>query len=68
MSNMSYCKFENTLEDLRDCYQSLEQFDYGELSESEAEAAARLINLCRQIADNYEGEDIEGILKQYTEK
>ena len=68
MANMGYCRFENTLSDLRDCYDNLEQFEYGDLSLSEAEAAVRLIKLCRQIADNYEGEDIEGILKQYTEK
>ena len=50
MVNMSYCRFENTLGDLRDCYENMEE----ELtSESEVKAKQWLINLCRRIAHDY---------------
>jgi hypothetical protein len=50
MANMSYCRFHNTLEDLRDCYDNM---DDGDMSEAEKQARKRLIQLCREIADNY---------------
>lgn len=49
--NMSYCRFENTVGDLEDCYDHLN--DEG-LSEHEAKARTRLINLCRDIAAEQE--------------
>ena len=67
MPNMGYCRFENTLSDLQDCCDNLEKFDYGDLSVSEATQAEKLIELCRQIADAYDDEDIERIMAQYTE-
>ena len=47
---MGYCKFENTLRDLKDCEDTI-----GDESESESEEKARkrLIELCKQIADDY---------------
>ena len=48
--NMGYCRFENTLTDLEDCFDHLED----DLSESEAEARDNLIELCKTIADSYE--------------
>jgi SepF-like predicted cell division protein (DUF552 family) len=55
MSNMSYCRFRNTLSDLRDCGDALEDIDgdLSELSEEEADAAKRLIEMCRQIAEDF---------------
>lgn len=50
MSNMSYCRFRNTLEDLRDCYDNMDDND---LSDEERAARRRLIKLARQIADIY---------------
>lgn len=56
MANMSYCRFENTAQDLSDCANVMsetlgdEWFD--ELSESERKAAIRLIKLCSRIADH----------------
>lgn len=47
--NMSYCRFENTAKDLRDCYENM---DNG-LSESEKKARERLIRLCIYIARDY---------------
>lgn len=55
MSNMSYCKFQNTLPDLRDCADAL--FDRGgdlsDLSEEEQHAARALIRLCCEIAEDF---------------
>ena len=52
MSNMGYCRFRNTLKDLRDCYENMEGFD--ELSKEEELARERLIKLCKKIADEFE--------------
>lgn len=46
MSNMSYCRFENTLHDLRDCLDHIEDDD---LSQSEATARAALVRACYEI-------------------
>jgi hypothetical protein len=47
--NMSYCAFQNTLEDLRQCQEILEEGD--ELSEDELRAARKLVEICRSIAN-----------------
>ena len=49
--NMSYCRFQNTLIDLHDCLRALEEIDFNisELSEDEAKAACRLIEICKVI-------------------
>jgi hypothetical protein len=49
MSNMSYCRFENTAKDLEDCYDHLED----KLSESEEKAKQRLLELCLLIVQDY---------------
>lgn len=56
MGNMSYCRFQNTLNDLRDCRDALmEMGDYEkELAEDEARAAKRLLRICRELADDFE--------------
>jgi hypothetical protein len=53
MANMSYCRFHNTLSDLRDCWDNMDD----DLSEEERKARERLIALCKRIADNYCDED-----------
>ena len=50
MSNMDYCRFENTLADLRDCMDALDGGVLGALSSSEQEAAEALIRVCVLIA------------------
>ena len=52
MSNMSYVMFENTLSDLRDCIEKLDAIggDLSQLSESEQEAAQKLIELYSSMA------------------
>ena len=56
MANMSYCRFRNTLEDLRDCSDNLDDTD---LSEEEAKARKRLVKVCRSIVDDAEFLDLD---------
>lgn len=53
--NMSYCRFQNTLEDLRDCADNLDDRD---LSPDEWEARRRLIDTCVFIAKHYGDERV----------
>lgn len=53
MANMSYCKLENTYNDLKDCYLNIDD----ELSESEENYRKKLIKLCKEIAGYYEDEE-----------
>lgn len=52
MSNMSYCRFRNTLGDLKDCYEHMDE-DVGSLKDEEARARRRLIEVCCDIFDEY---------------
>jgi hypothetical protein len=52
MSNMSYCRFENTLRDLKDCYRNMANPE----SEDEKTFRKLLVELCKKIADNYYGD------------
>lgn len=54
MGNMSYVRFENTYDDLLDCFDHLEDED---LSQSEQRSRMRLIDLCRRIAEAYPEEE-----------
>jgi len=47
---MSYCRFENTLRDLRDCYSNMDSDD---LSQSEFYARKQMIELCMSLASEY---------------
>lgn len=42
MSNMSYCRFENTSRDLDDCIEAIENGQINELNEYEIDAIQRL--------------------------
>ena len=53
MSNMSYCRFQNTYGDLQDCYEALSEKSLDELSESEKRYAIKLIRMCADIADDF---------------
>lgn len=55
MGNMSYCRFQNTVNDLQDCYDNMDDED--KLSEEEQRARKRLIKMCRDIADDYGDND-----------
>ncbi len=72
MANMSYCRFQNTRTDLRDCLNALEEAvdciemgmgkqerrddrveSFEDLSSDEARAAVALIEIAREIVENY---------------
>lgn len=55
MANMSYCRFENTLSDLRDCMEILEGNNNGIDSEREKKKALKMLNL---MVDFLSGEGI----------
>jgi hypothetical protein len=46
MPNMAHCRFQNTLLDLRDCY---EHMDDDDLSDEEKDARQELLELCDRI-------------------
>lgn len=48
MANMSYCRWENTYNDLNDCADHVNDDD---LSKSEGNYRIRLIHLCKSILD-----------------
>ena len=50
MSNMSYCRMENTLEDLEDCFENWELNE--EASEYEKKAKKKIIALSKEILKN----------------
>ena len=57
MSNMAYCRFRNTLPDLRDCFHALNEMNnLDDLSKDEAIAATKLIALCDEIAKDWADE------------
>ncbi len=65
MPNMSYCRFENTLVDLRDCEQAM---SIGEPVEdgNELKAKKKLIRLCIEIAKEYGPQDVSNALYSLT--
>ena len=50
MANMSYCRFENTYRDLFDCLHAMNN----ELSEREAKYKEQLVELCKEIIEEHE--------------
>lgn len=58
MANMSYCRFRNTLTDLRDCEEHLDDRT-DDMDEDELVARQRLINTCVRIAEAYGDSDEE---------
>lgn len=63
MANMSYCRFQNTSSDLRDC---LDYFD-DQLSESEQRARKRLIRQCAEVLQSLgvtvDEDELKGVLE-----
>lgn len=63
--NMSYCRFENTYYDLRDCYDNWygdgdPDIDGNDLSASELKYRKKLFELCQDIIECYEEDYDEG--------
>jgi len=55
MSNMGYCRFQNTLKDLEDCYYFM---DDPELSIEEKKARKHLIKICGIIPPSHKKGDM----------
>lgn len=53
MANMSYCRFQNTVVDLQDCFDHIDDED---LSKEENRARTHLVTVCRQIAAMFDDE------------
>lgn len=58
MGNMSYCRFENTLGDLADCVEVMQEVDYGnkrslQLNEYEIRAFHAMAKYCERYIDLY---------------
>jgi hypothetical protein len=54
---MSYCRFENTLKDLQDCYKALQNNTIDsmeEMSAIEFNSMVRLVDLCYMISDEFD--------------
>lgn len=49
MSNMNYCRFENTYRDLKDCVSSLVKDGVEELSDKEKSSQAKSNNFAKNI-------------------
>lgn len=59
--NMSYCRFRNTLEDLKDC---LEALNSGEIELVEELRAARgLLEICQEICE-FDEDDLDEMYHQ----
>lgn len=64
MSNMSYCRFENTYRDLVDCKNNLFA-EIPDTNKSEVRYRQQLVELCREIADAWqEAEEDEDELEE----
>ena len=46
---MSYCRFENTVRDLQDCYENWNDAT----SESEIKARAKILKIARDLVDDF---------------
>mgnify|MGYP003659651857 CR=1 FL=1 len=62
MANMSYCRFENTSRDLRDCLQAIENGELYDLSSYEKDGLESLLEYCEAILDMKE--EIEETLNE----
>jgi hypothetical protein len=66
MGNMSYCRFENTLADMRDCLCALENgLDAEELSEYEISALRNFADVAESISNR--AQQIENVIEEYEQ-
>jgi len=63
MANMSYCRFENTVRDMRDCINAIEDKETDELSKYEVNALSEFLDLAREITNL--DHEIEQILVEH---
>lgn len=69
MGNMSYCRFSNTLHDLLDCADAIEneELENGNINTSELNALMEMRELCEHIVDNL-SEKIDNIYETFNYK
>jgi len=60
---MSYCRFENTVRDMRDCINAIEDRETDELSNYEVNALSEFLDLAREITNL--DHEIEQILVEH---
>ncbi len=60
MTNMSYCRFRNTVPDLQDCLHNLDDMELKSKNPEEAKARKQLIKLCREVVEIAEDFNLEG--------
>lgn len=64
MGNMSYCRFENTAQDLADCVQAINNGEIFDLSSDyEVHSLRRLLRLAKDVVENESY--IENALNEY---
>ena len=56
MGNMSYCRFENTMSDLKDC---LRHIDYKAENSHDESARQEMLELFREIYEDWDGNVVE---------
>lgn len=60
MGNMGHCKFQNTYQDLEECYEALQEEGLTAIEENsnqyEKPYIRKLIILCKKIAKDFENE------------
>ena len=67
MGNMSYCRFENTSNDLMDCMEALEGLDSEqvyEMSTYEREGLLELVRLSNEISNQFSLENIQNLIDE----
>ena len=57
MSNMSYCRFQNTATDVQDCMDAINGDELSEMSNSEQQSFVDFIMNCKDIAEQFEDMD-----------
>ena len=62
MGNMGYCRFRNTLPDLKDC---MNHIDDDDLDIDENNARIRLIQMCCELSDGFKGMSDSDIESRY---
>lgn len=65
MSNMAYCRFQNTVPDLQDCIDNFEDFDYLEASKNERKYYIKFIKMIKDFSNDY---DLDSIYQDELEK
>ena len=63
---MSYCRFENTARDLRDCVNAIRRGEYNELNDYEIEGLEEILFLAQEIVDDHDF--IREIIEDYEEE